>query len=503
MNEDSYEILGLKLGATPDQIKDAYRKLAIKYHPDKSNEPDAEAKFKEVSRAYDILSKNFSDNNPSQVSDQNSRSLEGLIYKEFFETKVNQDVLKNFDFELHTDFCYKKSGLKYLCGTEDSFIDFAALYFAFKKKAQKYGNEVCEEIREYAESSLSYFHLHNLTHSLSNFYPNPEKFFKTDLENFVLMHNLVFLLKKGKDNSSGAERLIKIFNKKYKGFDKAFDKQRKYFEKVSDFPRSHDFDMDRIDFEVVYSLYVALDEFDSDYAEKFLNKFSNKDDFQYTIKRHEVDSLTINKKYGSDFSEGVDKTVKWVKSQIGVLEHHKNDFFTFFDPFYSETEDFIRQEVDLREVVLYLELKDFDEGAREKMLSQNFSLSNFDDYDSISDVVFDYCLNHEVFGVSNNLFQLISSINGSYFSERDFQKTYYDKLTYVMGKIHNKIKKDHKIESKYALYLTLKENDLNKYADKVYEKYKTEFAQIDKIMNPTTLTIPEKEFDGNFDELFS
>ncbi len=53
--KDYYAILGLERGATADAIKDAYRKLARKYHPDVSREANAEARFKEMAEAYATL----------------------------------------------------------------------------------------------------------------------------------------------------------------------------------------------------------------------------------------------------------------------------------------------------------------------------------------------------------------------------------------------------------------------------------------------------------------
>lgn len=54
---DYYEILGLEKGASKDEIKKAYRKLALKYHPDKNpDDKEAEDKFKEAAEAYEVLS---------------------------------------------------------------------------------------------------------------------------------------------------------------------------------------------------------------------------------------------------------------------------------------------------------------------------------------------------------------------------------------------------------------------------------------------------------------
>ncbi len=53
---DYYEVLGLSKGASKDEIKKAYRRLAKKYHPDVSKEENAIEKFKEVQEAYEVLS---------------------------------------------------------------------------------------------------------------------------------------------------------------------------------------------------------------------------------------------------------------------------------------------------------------------------------------------------------------------------------------------------------------------------------------------------------------
>lgn len=88
MSKDYYKILGVNKSASAEEIKKAYRKLAMKYHPDRNKgNKEAEAKFKEISEAYAVL------------SDQEKRKQYDMFGAEGFQQRFTQeDIFRGFDF---------------------------------------------------------------------------------------------------------------------------------------------------------------------------------------------------------------------------------------------------------------------------------------------------------------------------------------------------------------------------------------------------------------------
>lgn len=88
---DYYEVLGVSRDASPDEIKKAYRKLAVKYHPDKNpGNAVAEEKFKEASNAYEVLS------DPKKRQIYNQRGHAGVNDMGFHGFTNMDDIFSNF-----------------------------------------------------------------------------------------------------------------------------------------------------------------------------------------------------------------------------------------------------------------------------------------------------------------------------------------------------------------------------------------------------------------------
>lgn len=92
---DYYQILGVEKNAAKKDIKKAYRKLAMKYHPDVSDDPESAEKFKEISEAYAVLS----DEEKRNTYDQYGHAGMGGFSQEDIFNNINfEDIFRGFGF---------------------------------------------------------------------------------------------------------------------------------------------------------------------------------------------------------------------------------------------------------------------------------------------------------------------------------------------------------------------------------------------------------------------
>ena len=95
-----HEILGVSRDASPEEIKRAYRRKALEFHPDRSTDPDAHEKFIQINEAYDYLINKGNNSDPYHVShDDWEESLRAASRdRAQEEARMRYEEYKNSDF---------------------------------------------------------------------------------------------------------------------------------------------------------------------------------------------------------------------------------------------------------------------------------------------------------------------------------------------------------------------------------------------------------------------
>jgi len=140
---DYYEILGVDRNATKEEIKRAYRRLALKYHPDKNPSPDAEEKFKEISEAYAVLS-----------DDEKRRQYDMFGHAGIDERYSYEDIFRGADFdEIFRDLGFD---IDFGFSFEDIFERFFGKRFDFSRERRVWrGNDLRYDIEISLEDAFN------------------------------------------------------------------------------------------------------------------------------------------------------------------------------------------------------------------------------------------------------------------------------------------------------------------------------------------------------------
>ena len=96
MARDYYEILGVSRDTDKEDLKSAYRRLARKYHPDVNKEPGAEERFKEINRAYEVLSEPETRARYDRFGEQGVSGAGAAGFQDFGDMGGFADIFESF-----------------------------------------------------------------------------------------------------------------------------------------------------------------------------------------------------------------------------------------------------------------------------------------------------------------------------------------------------------------------------------------------------------------------
>lgn len=129
MAVDYYNVLGIGKNANAEDIKKAYRNLALKYHPDVNKDSEAESKFKEINAAYAVLS-----------DPEKRRQYDAYGPDAFQQRYTQQDIFRDFDF----DKVFRDMGFNF--GMDDFGPDIFSNLFGVQRRQSDRGNDILAKV---------------------------------------------------------------------------------------------------------------------------------------------------------------------------------------------------------------------------------------------------------------------------------------------------------------------------------------------------------------------